>query len=630
MPETEASSKRWLWMTLLLTIMLVLIVQIPLLRDLEYVDEDLRFFYWLHRFSDPSLFESDPLLGYQFAEVNFGSSTLLFNKVSLFYGSLYGLLSHFLTPFAFSKLLVFPLALLSSYYLFRISERLTSSFIAFLLSTIFTLIISVPYSSISLASGLPRSFTLPLLLGMLYYVLIENYLGMAVILVLSLFYPPVFLITLLTYGIKYGVESLQSHHLALTGKPLVMLGAALFLSILLLLPAVSTGLNTVPTDSDASAERTVFSSPLFGDDGRYPLLYPNPLTANGGLLDSGLIGFYGLALVILLIPIFLSLRDQFVMLPAPFWYLLAASLFGFGISWLAILLTPSAAFHMPSRYTRGTVFIISLILFILNAPLAIKTGARYLVAKRGQFNWLLAVIAIIGFLAVLLSDVRPSLIAVIGLLLVSSMVLLWIVNKRSRINGQSDDESTPHGKVPRNGKPEPLQNQSILVIAFLLIPLLLYLRGPDKFYRPVAARADLVNFIGTLPKDVLISGYPCYLNDIPLYAQRTVLFSCETESRDMKAMIAALEAYFAESEEELLAFCQQYGIDYIVASSSTFTTEFRSRERIIFEPLNSTLRQILEGRDSFALDQISEDQKVYQNDPYFVVACTADFATLQE
>ena len=620
MIPTRHSSKKWLWLTLLVTAVIVLIVQIPLLLDPQYVNEDLRFFYWLHRFTDPSLFEADSLLGYQFAEINIGSTTLLFNKVSLLYGTLYAVSSQFLSPFIFSKLLIFPLALMSSYYLFRIGEYIADPFTAFLLTSLFTLIAAVPYSSVSLAVGLPRTFTLPLLLAMLYYMMIDNHLGMAVVLVTALFYPPGFLTILFTYGVKYGVESLRRRRLALTGKQVAVFSAALLISILLLLPATLTGLNTVPADAEVAEEMTVFSSPLFGDEGRYPLLKPSPLTGNGGLLDGGLIGLYSLILLITLIPIALVLRRHFNRLPVPFWYLAAASLIGFGISWLAILFTPSATFHMPSRYMRGTIFIMSLILVCINGPLAIRAGAKYLANNRTSLGGLIFVTGIVGFGIVYFSDVSTALTAVFGLLLAVIVVLIWGSRRRLPSKSKSDGVLA----VEAASGTTSLRIQSILVGSLLVLPLLIYMQGPNNFYRPEPDGAALINFAKTLPQDTLISGYPCFLNDIPLYSQRMVLFSCETESRDMNMMTAALDAYFAETGEAVLAFCRQYDVDYIVASPDSFTETFRNQAHIIFEPLNGLLKQKLEGRNTFALNDISENSKLFQNESFFVLPCTAE------
>jgi len=627
MRSPKDDSRKWLWLTLAVTVIIILTVEVPLLNNPEYVDEDLRFFYWLHRFVNPSLFETDPLLGYQFAEINLGFTKLLFNKVSLLYGMLYAILSPLLSPFAFSKLLLFPLLLIANYFLFRIGQHITSPFAASLLSILFALIVAVPHSSISLANGLPRAFTLPLLLAMLYFSLSENQLGLAVVLILGLFYPPLFLTILLTYGIKYTYESFRRRRLALTGKPLAMLTAALLISVLLLLPAIRTGLNTVPTSTEGSQAATVFSSPLFGDEGRYPLLGPHPISANGGLLDNGLIGFYSLILVLTLIPLVLILRRRFKMLPAPFWYLGLASLIGFGISWLAILFTPSATFHMPSRYTRGTIFILGLTSVAMNGPTAIRVGTEYFASRRRNLDGLLILAAVVGLLAVYFSDISRAVKIVIGVLLIVMIFLILIIRRRSRSTSRLDQDSPGIGHPGLGAEGSSARIPSFLFTLLLLFPILFYIQSSDTFYRPEPEVAELLQFVETLPKSAIISGYPCYLDDIPLYARRMVLFSCETESRDMGMMEASLDAYFSATEGDVLAFCRRYDVDYMVAGFETFTEEFINQDLILFEPLNSFLKEELSGRSSFALEEIREDEKIFQSDSYFVFPCTPDALT---
>lgn len=624
-PETQHKSRKWLWLAMFVTAVTVLIVQIPLLLEPEYVDEDLRFFYWLFRLANPSLFEVDPLLGYQFAEVNLGFTTILFNKVSLLYGTLYALLSSLFSPFIFSKILIFPLALIETYYLFKITSRLTTPFIAFLISGIFTPIVAVPFSAMALSSGLPRSFTLPLLLAMLYYMDINHHLGMVVVLILGLFYPPLFLTIILTYGVKYMLESWQQRQLALRGKQFALFFAAFLISVLLLLPAILTGLNTVPIDSDEAQDTTVFSSPLFGENGRYPLLDPHPLTGNGGIIDNGLIGFYSLVFIGALIPITLILRRRFTNLPSSFWYLALASLIGFVISWLAILFTSSATFHMPSRYTRGTIFLMGLILFIINGPLAIQVGSRSLANNRGKLDIVLLLTGAGVFVIVFLADVSRTVTAVIGLLIFAIVVLLFVNRKLfPPMSSRQNNASTIPEDLKATAWGTPSQILSLLFTAVLVIPLFLVIQGPGTFIRPQPDTAELINFIKTLPRSTLISGYPCLLDDVPLYSQRSILFSCETESRDMEMMMTALDSYFAETEAEVLAFCREYNVDYMVASQETFTEAFRSQEQIIFEPLNSFLKQQLEGRSSFILEQIPDNRKSFQNSTFFVFPCAAD------
>jgi hypothetical protein len=224
------------------------------------------------------------------------------------------------------------------------------------------------------------------------------------------------------------------------------------------------------------------------------------------------------------------------------------------------------------------------------------------------------------------SNGSMKLTAMIGLLVIIMVVLVFINRKRSRNLVRRDQESASPRAEALSVKSEGslLRVQSILAILILLLPSLMYTQAQNKFYRPQPDSAELVNFVKTLPQNTLISGYPCFLDDIPLYSQRAVLFSCEIESRDMETMNAVLKAYYAEDEEDVLAFCRRYNVDYMVAGRETFTESFRSQEHIIFEPLNSFLKQQLNGRNTFAVEQIPESRKIFQNKSYYVFSCTPD------
>lgn len=266
-----------------------------------------------------------------------------------------------------------------------------------------------------------------------------------------------------------------------------------------------------------------------------------------------------------------------------------------------------------------------LILFIINGPLAIQVGSKSLANNRGKLDIVLLLTGAGGFVIVYLADVSRTLTAVVGLLIIAIVVLLFVNHKRFPSMPRQNNASTIPENLKATAGGTPSQILSILFISVLIIPLLIITQGSnDTFIRPQPDTAELINFIKTLPQDALISGYPCLLDDIPLYSQHSILFSCETESRDMNMMMTALDTYFAETEAEVLAFCREYNVDYMVASQETFTEAFRSQEHIIFEPLNSFLKQQLEGRSLFVLEQIPDNRKSFQNSTFFVFPCSAD------
>lgn len=265
-----------------------------------------------------------------------------------------------------------------------------------------------------------------------------------------------------------------------------------------------------------------------------------------------------------------------------------------------------------------------LILFIINGPLAIQVGSKLLANNRSKLDMFFLFIGVGGFSIVYFANISRVLTAVVGLLVCLITVLLFVNRKRFSLKARQNVISTISEdlKPISEGASSPIL--SILFTLVLVIPLAAYTQGPGTFIRPENDTAELINFVKTLPQNTLIAGYPCLLDDVPLYSQHSILFSCETESRDMGMMMKALDAYFAESDAEVLAFCEEYSVDYMIVSQENFAEAFISQEYIIFEPLNSFLKQQLEGRSSFVLNQIPDNSKTFQNRTLFAFPCRAD------
>jgi hypothetical protein len=139
---------------------------------------------------------------------------------------------------------------------------------------------------------------------------------------------------------------------------------------------------------------------------------------------------------------------------------------------------------------------------------------------------------------------------------------------------------------------------------------------------PPPVERKLLAYLETLPKDVLLAGTPCALDNVPLFAKRQILFSCEQLSPDEDLMREALDAYYAEQPRVILDFCQTYGVDYLVINRLAYTQAYLDRGWIFFEPYNQELLPRVKARDSFALAQVPDEAKVFESDGLFVVPCT--------
>ena len=138
-----------------------------------------------------------------------------------------------------------------------------------------------------------------------------------------------------------------------------------------------------------------------------------------------------------------------------------------------------------------------------------------------------------------------------------------------------------------------------------------------NYLNPSPVERDLLKFLETLPKDVLIAGSPCVLDSVELFAKRQVLFACEDSSGDLEA----LQAYYTDDQQAIVDFCQTQEIDYLVVDLETYSQEYLARGWIYYEPLNQKLLPYVASRDTFVLTQVPDDVKVFQSENYFVVAC---------
>jgi hypothetical protein len=140
---------------------------------------------------------------------------------------------------------------------------------------------------------------------------------------------------------------------------------------------------------------------------------------------------------------------------------------------------------------------------------------------------------------------------------------------------------------------------------------------------PQQDERELLRFLGTLPKDVLIAGTPCALDSVQLFAKRQVLFSCEAIGADAELTREALTAYYADDAKDVLDFCQLRGVDYLVVDQQVYSEEALAAAQLFFEPYNKELLLHVARRQSFILEQVSNDAKVFRAGDLFVVPCNA-------
>lgn len=176
--------------------------------------------YWMRRFQDPELFRGDLL-------TEFASSPFFAKKGVT---SLYYLASYLIDPVTFCAVLPLILVPVTAYYLFRLG-RLTKDNVTATSLVLLYLVMIWPRDM----AGFPRHFALPLLVSFLYYLILQRYIIVLLLLALQAhFYPPVFLLSVGVFA--FCAAALESKRLRVDRRKAFYLAVSLLLAFVVLAP----------------------------------------------------------------------------------------------------------------------------------------------------------------------------------------------------------------------------------------------------------------------------------------------------------------------------------------------------------------------------------------------------------
>jgi hypothetical protein len=475
-------------------------------------------------------------------------------------------------------------------------------------------------TSISVLSGFQRSFACPLFIALIYHLHRENHIAAAVTTVASAaIYPPTFLVVIVTWAL-HAIEwhKVSRLKLPITKSELRLLMMALFLSAAVLSPLIVSQL-TKATDSITSSV-PIWQDPQYQADGRYPLFQLFPFVGTGGLVSKGMSAIHLLILLCIGGMILLVRGQRTISPPREIACMLWASLTLFLLAWAAAFVTDSFLLYKPSRYTRASLFLFSLMFVLLNVRGSADSAIALIRHNRHKLIWLIGTVEIIVLaLIILYPSNRTEFIGV---------NMKWLLAPASLLLGVLGALSLGRSR-PALSRVRPRQTTAGRV--FLGVAVGFALIGWGAYARAISERSGLdppaderkmLAFLETLPEDILIAGTPCALNNVPLFAKRQILFSCEQMSQDGDLMREALNAYYAQKMQVVLGFCQAHDVDYLVVNRQTYTEEYLDAGWIFFEPYNQELLPCIKSREGFALAQVPEDAKVFQSGDYFVMPCT--------
>jgi hypothetical protein len=616
--------KSYLWLCLLLTLLFATWAQWPWLTDPYAIEEDFRNMYWVHRYEDPSLYPNVDFSRLGVTEYVIGPWQLIIENASPGYSLLMQIGSQMFSPILFHKLLVFPLALIAAFYMFHIGEQLSNSKTALVLSLVFIVLNLATHTEVSVIGGLHRSFVMPLILAFAYYLMTNrHWVAALVIFIAGIVYAPIFPVLCITYALS-AVQFRENGRwrIKITWFALWPLAAAMLLVVLAISP---TPLPVHEQTSETSEPVHILQDPAYQPGGRRPLFILFPLVGRGGIASSGETAIPILVLLILSLATYIILRERAIPLPPTLRNLLIASLIGFSLAWLAIIFMSSFLLYIPNRHTQSTFFLVPLIYVFVNARQTLRTGATLLVQNKKHLAIIIVPVLIVTIgLSIIYPyttfisspDRQNPLIPVLLIGLSILLVTLTIIVQRRQ---EKKNDLLPAVPVSLGTVPQ------VTLAVILFLGALLYIHSFQAVFYTPSTQGNMLNaFVETLPKDAHISGHPCLLDDIPFYAKRSVLFSCERFKfleNEQKVVMDALMAYYTEDETTVLNFCQQYNIDFLIVNENSFISHVIQQERFFYEPYNELLIPIIQTRSTFALSQIADDNKLFQVGSVFVVAC---------
>ncbi len=619
---------------ILVALLAVAWLQWPRLADEFRVDEDFRYYYWMYRFQDSSFFPEEKFdEGFLLVSLPWDDILLSFHNPGfdlLFYAA-----SFLIPPPTFSNWLPFFLMPVTVLYLFKFGQAVRNHQTGILLALGFLFINLASSSSISIANGLQRSFATTFIIIQLYYLQQKRYPLAALVLILSaLIYAPSFALNVIIWGF----HAIKLNWPLRFGKVPVGGGWPYLVSIfclatILLSPVLLPRLQGLPPTSaqvlsaedvseqgESSPPLPLLSNPVYQRNGAYPLFIIFPLVGRGGLVDLGedLINLLILLLVSGLI--WLVLGQRAFRLPFVVWALLWATLLMFILSWLAIWLTNSFLLYLPSRYTRMGIYLFLIFFVFLNGLEFLKEAPTLIQRHPRRLVWLLVAVEtlIIGLVVGYPSQwARVGafnmkwLLGLAGVALGGVGLALFKSPSRPAKRQITRIDKSPAGRLLIG-----LAGGLALLGWAVYAPLLTEV----SYLNPTPAERRLLTFLETLPKDALIGGSPCSLDSVQLLARRQVFLDCENPGSG-QTVVQAFDAYYSETSQAIVDFCQMHGIDYLVVDLDTYTPDYLARGRFYFDPDNPTIRALVSDRDTFVLAHVPDTLKLFQAENYFVVAC---------
>jgi hypothetical protein len=165
-----------------------------------------------------------------------------------------------------------------------------------------------------------------------------------------------------------------------------------------------------------------------------------------------------------------------------------------------------------------------------------------------------------------------------------------------------------------------------LLVAYAVVQSAVVVKNDPRLVVLDRQDRDMLAFLHTLPKEVLIAGHPHDMDNVPIMALRKVLANAETAfpyymghyTVAKAKTMAALQAYYATSWQTVRAFIERYHIDALVVRKTHFSPA-GLQQKIFFEPFESQLRAGFSATRQFVLAAPPKSLTCFENERYLVL-----------
>ena len=237
----NSKSKYTIITLIIISLFAILWIQIPNLVDEYRVDEDMRYFYQLNKFQDPDLYPNHymrPILTLKTLNIFDKSVDIFLNCPG--YGLLFFLGSFLFSPTTFIKIIPIFVLPITVFIIFQFGRSIRNVKTGLTLAMLFIIFNLASPSSLSIGTGLPRAFVLPVLMAQLYFLYKRRYfLALGTTLLGASIYPPLFLINLVVWGLhSLKINKKPTIKIVLSIQSIIPLVIAMVIGLLILSPMI--------------------------------------------------------------------------------------------------------------------------------------------------------------------------------------------------------------------------------------------------------------------------------------------------------------------------------------------------------------------------------------------------------